>query len=422
MQDFLDSTKELESPQSYFYWAILTTISSVISKKMWVDRGALYKLYPNIYTFLISKQSGLRKGVPVDIAKTIAYEVGRVRVITGQNSIQGVIKELAKVRTVGNGHIIKNAEGFLITGEFASFLLQDGTSSSLTTLTDLYDTQYHEKGFKKTLASQDEIELKGLCLTALFASNEVHFFDAVPRNAIAGGFLARTFCIYEKEENTRNSLTGYRKKVPPKIDFLRIIGHIADIAKMEGQIIVEPEANKAYDEWYYDFMDKNHRRDDETGTSERIGDSIWKAAALIGLANNNQPLITEKNMDEAIYQSMITFSNVKRLLMGGAVDAKNIKSIVMRMTVAMILETEPTFEIDRKRILRKGAGVFGVYDLDECIEHLLQAGMVKREKRGSNEYYKLTQIALRRHLENKNGANGLHNDHLDNERDDPEED
>src|SRR5258705_8032037 len=132
MQDFLDSTDGMESPKSYFYWSMLTTISAVVGRRVWIDRGGVYQLYPNIYTFLISRRSGLRKGIPVNIAKTLAYEVGRVRVIDGQNSIQGVIKELARVRTVGAGHVIRDAEGFLITGEFASFMLQDGTNLSLT--------------------------------------------------------------------------------------------------------------------------------------------------------------------------------------------------------------------------------------------------------------------------------------------------
>ncbi len=405
MQDFLESTKELESPQSYFYWSILTTISSVIGKKLWVDRGGAYKLYPNIYTFLISKKSGLRKGIPINIAKKLAHEIGRVRVIDGQNSIQGVIKELSQVRTVGNGHVIKNAEGFLISGEFASFILQDGVGLSLTTLTDLYDSQYHEQGFKKRLVSQDELELKNPCLTALFASNETHFFDSVPKNAITGGFLARTFCIYEDKRNTINSLTGLRNPIPKKIDYLRIIGHLGEIGRLEGKIIPEQDALECFDDWYYEFCGKDHDGDDQTGTAERLGDNIWKASMLIGLANNNSQIITGKDMEEAIIQSMITFSNLKRLLLGGSGDVKNIQAITMRSVIAAIIETEPTFECERKIILRKGIGVYGVYDVDGVIEHLLQASIIKIEKRANNVYYKLTEMAIKRHMEGRRNGN-----------------
>lgn len=335
MQDFLDSTEGMESPKSYFYWSMLTTISSVVGKRIWIDRGGLYKLYPNIYTFLISKRSGLRKGIPVNVAKTLAQEIGRVRVIDGQNSIQGVIKELARVRTVGTGHVIRDAEGFLITGEFASFMLQDGIGFSLTTLTDLYDAQYHEKGFTKRLASEEEIVLKKPCLTALFASNETHFFDAVPKNAISGGFLARTFCIYEEKRSTFNSLTGKRIPIPKKIDYKMILEHLNILALLEGPMKIDPPALDAYDSWYYDFSGKDHEEEDETGTSERIGDNIWKAACLISLSKSPRMIITVEDITEGISKTLETFNNIKRLLLGGSSDNKDVKSITMRKCIAL---------------------------------------------------------------------------------------
>lgn len=402
MQDYLNSVKELESPTSYFYWSMLAAMSACCGRRIWINRGDAYKLYPNIYVFIISKRSGLRKGKPVSVAKQLAYDVGRVRVIDGQNSIQGVLKELAKVKTVGNGHIVKNAEGFLITGEFASFMIQDGTTMALTTLTDLYDTHAHDQGFIKTLASQDQIILKAPCLTALFASNETHFFDSVPKNAITGGFLARTFCIYEERRNTINSLTV---KVVNKIDYKRIVGHLDEISKLEGEIIPEQKALDSFHTWYCEFHKDDKGIEDETGTADRIGDNIWKAAMLIALSNHHYMEILESDMDDAIIQTMQTFVNVKKLLLGGSTDNKNIKSITMRTVVAHILESDPVFESSRKQLLRKGVGIFGVYDLDECIEHLLQANMIKIDKRGSEVYYQLTEVIIKKHKEIKEKKN-----------------
>jgi len=406
MQEFLSSTIELESPQSYFYWSLLTTISAVVKNKIWIDRGGVYKLYPNIYTFILSKQSGLGKNAPVMVAKKLAHDLGIIRVIDGQNSIQGVIKELGKVVTLKSGHIIKNAEGFLLTGEFASFMIQDGVGFSLTTLTDMYDTHSHEDtGYTKRLASQDEVKLKNLCLTALFASNETHFFETVPKHAISGGFLARTFCVYEEKRNTLNSLTGHQKPNPKPIAYGDILNQLHQLAKLEGVMSIENEALHIYDEWYYDFYARDLEQDDDTGTYARLKDNIWKAATLIGLANNADLLITKEDMEEAVFRCSETFSGLKRLLLGGTKDNKNIKSITMRTVVASMIERPPDYEIGRKVILRKGAGVFGVYDLDETVEHLLQAGMIRTEKRGGEVYYKLSKLMITKHLEiNKNGT------------------
>src|SRR5947207_7937427 len=100
-------------------------------------------------------------------------------------------------------------------------------------------------------------------------------------------------------------------------------------------------------------------------------------------------------MDEAIVRSIETFTNLKRLLLGGSSDSKNLKTITMRTTVACLLDAAPTFEVNRKKILRKGCGMFGVYDLDESIEHLIQAGMIVLQKRGGETFYKLTDIVIK---------------------------
>ena len=395
LQDLLRATKEQECPQSYFYWAALTTLSATVGKRIYLSRGGAYNLYPNIYTFIISKKSGLRKGMSVNLARKLANNVGTIRIIDGQNSIQGVMKALSKLHTTPAKHVVNKAEGFLITGEFASFLLSDGLSFSLTTLTDLYDTQYHDHGFKKRLASQDELELKEPCLTSLFASNETHFFDSIPRNAITGGFLARTFCVYEEKANTINSLMREQKG---KIDYKTITKFLVGLTKLKGEMKIEEKAKVLYEEWYNGF--RNRDSDDDTGTEERIGDSLLKLAMLLSLIDSTDLIITHKQMDEAITKSMECFSNLRRLLVGSG-DAKSIKSTVARTIMALLTSSAPKYETHRRAILIKGIGLFGPYDLNETTEHFLQSKLITIEKRGSEEYYKLTNWAIESFLKLK---------------------
>ena len=399
IKDFLESTSNNESPQSYYYWSALAAISATVGKRVWLNRGGVYNLYPNIYVFLISKKSGLRKGVPVKEAKKLVYDVGSIRIIDGQNSIQGVLKELSLVHTTDKGFIVKEAEGFLITGEFASFMIQDGVGFSLTTLTDLYDTQYHESGFNKRLASQETARLKNPCITGLFASNETHFFDAVPKNAISGGFLARTFCVYEEKRNKANSLTKKQTKI---INYSQIVDSLKDISDLKGEFIMDEEAIKVYDDWYYEFVEREH--DDETGTSERISDNLLKAAMLISLSKSRDLLINETTMREAIDKSMECFSSLRRLLFGGnSSDSKNIKAMTFKISLAMMLAAPPEYETTRRKILLKGAGIFGPYELDEAIEHFVQAGMIVTSKRGGDFYYKLKEWMIQKHFEINGG-------------------
>jgi hypothetical protein len=63
--DWLDTIlaehKEYESPTNFWYWGALTAVSAVMKDSVWIDRGGLFDLYPNIYTIFYA-DSGLKKG------------------------------------------------------------------------------------------------------------------------------------------------------------------------------------------------------------------------------------------------------------------------------------------------------------------------------------------------------------------------
>ena len=388
LPELMQAVSDLESPRSYFYWSALTTVSAVVGKRIFLNRGEAYVLYPNIYTFIISKKSGLRKGIPIRLAKKLTIDTGTVRVIDGQNSIQGVIKNLSHQHTTKANHVINKAEGFLITGEFASFLIGDNTGFSLTTLTDLYDTQYHEEGFKKRLAGQDEIELNGLCLTALFASNETHFFDSIPRNAITGGFLARTFCIYESKKNTINPLMEVQKQT---IDYKGIVQHLKKLSKLKGEMTIERKAKTLFASWYMDFSNKDSN--DDTGTDDRLGDNLLKLAMLLSLAESTDLIISHAHMEEAISKTMECFSSLRHLLFGSG-DTKSVKRITAKVLLTLLIDA-PDHTVKRRDVLVKGIGLFGTYDLDEAVEHFLQARYIIIKKERSEQIYKLNDWVIK---------------------------
>lgn len=393
--DLLDATKDVESPRNYFYWAALTSIASVLGKRVYLDRQKKYKLYPNIYTFLISKKSGLRKSLPVSTVRTLTKLAGNVRIIDGQNSIQGIIKELNNVHTTDAKIVINEAQGLLISGEFANFLIQDRDAKPLTDLTDMYDTHNYEDGFSKRLASQDTITLKGLCLNGLFGSNEVHFRDAVPDNAIRGGFLARCFCVYEEKRQNINSLLGMTEEEDEDSIHLPIgplAAYLKVIAQLGGPMRVDNNARKLYNEWYYDFC--NRDIEDETGTMERLGDTLLKASILIALARSPEMIIKHEDMKEAIEKTTECFLNVRKMILGGRV---NVQADTFRIVMATLLSAEG-YSCSRQKLSMKGWGIYTVYDLDQVLEQFVQSKAIIIDKKNGEPWYTLRDWVIDRHL------------------------
>ena len=122
LDELIVQHSELESPQSFWYWSGLCAISAVVKDQVYLERWA-YKLYPNIYVMLHA-DSGLKKGPPVGLAKTLVKRVNNTRVISGRSSIQGILKELGTAQsTPGSGKVNAKSCGFIVASEFSSSLV-----------------------------------------------------------------------------------------------------------------------------------------------------------------------------------------------------------------------------------------------------------------------------------------------------------
>lgn len=344
MPNWLDilihSTSELESPERFMYWAGLCAISAVMKKSVYINRFS-YKLYPNLYVILVSAKSGLRKGLPVEYAKTLVEKVGNTRVISGRNSVQGVLKTLAQQKTLENGTILHEAQGFLCAPELKSFMI--GDDQALDILTDLHSTHEHEKEWNNTLRNSPIENLKSPCITLLGAANETMFDALINQKDLEGGFIGRTFVVYESNRRVINSLMWEPKNLITK-DILAV--YLKEISQQKGEFLIDEKVRIVYDKWYKKIAQLTG---DRTGTLERIGDQCLRVAMLISLADSPDLVITKENMETAIFRSEEFFAGTKRISMGnGRADtAYGAKLVIKHLLLAK------GNELERSRILSK---------------------------------------------------------------------
>lgn len=383
----MDITDKAESPRIYFYWAGLAALSACISNKLYLDKH-YYKLYPNIYVMLIGK-SGLRKGVPVSLAKTLVEHANSTRVIAGRNSVQAIIQELSRARTFEDRtEPLKDAIGFLVSGEFASFMVQD--PQALTILTDLYDGHYNAE-WKNTLKTSGTETLKNVCLTLLGAANPTHFRDAVPANAVGGGFVARTLLVYATEKNNANSLSRETKKY----DIEQLIKDLHHKARISGEFKWTEPAQDLYDDWYYKFNPDN----DPTGTADRLHDHILKVAMLISLSRSDSLLLEKIDIEEAIDACTLTVSSANKVTHGRGEN----KLAHIAVTIIEECLKRPENTVERKVLLRNHWGSMDAIDLDKTISTLEQGQLIETKWNGGNTTYTLTPRAIEYYESKKQG-------------------
>lgn len=404
LADFVNQHKELESPKSFWYWSGVSAISAVLKDSVWLDRQ-IYNLYPNIYVMLHA-ESGMKKGPPVSAAKQLVRPVNNTRIIGGRSSIQGILKDLGTGYTQPGGKVITKSVAFICSSELSSSIVEDKVATKI--LTDLYDRQYNI-GEWRSLLKMESFELKDPTITMLTATNEAMSEDFFTRSAIQGGYFARTFIIYEKEEQTSNSLVypletkiDYKYLAEYLKELAKLVGPFKSIAQLEktdeyrykkiirGREIWFNEVGIRYDDWYSEFRTNVRQADtkDPTGTLNRFGDSVLKVAMLLSLAHKPVLELTLHAMEEAIHECAKLLGNVRATTLGkhGISNTSLLKSLI----IMELLNREP-HSVSRPILMKK---LWMHYENSEEFDSILQSfdasGMITTSSIGNQIIYSMT--------------------------------
>src|SRR5687767_15130636 len=202
IEEIVDGYADYETPASFIRWSVIAAISAVLKKKVYFPKA--YPVYPNVYVLLIAKPAA-GKGTAIGVAKKLVKFVDNTKVISGRNSIQSIITELANAQSTENNQKIKVDSGcFLISGELATFLIEDPAAHAI--LTDWYNTHEHDDGWENTLKSTGKEKLNDLYVTMLAASNPTLLYESVPPAAFGGGFIGRILIDENNKRRTINSM------------------------------------------------------------------------------------------------------------------------------------------------------------------------------------------------------------------------
>ena len=320
------------------------------------------------------------------VAKNLVSELDSIRVISGCSSIQGLIKELSMQQTFKSGAVENSAQGFMVSDEFESFLTDD--PKALTYLTALHNTHEHEESWKKRLKGSPLEELRSPCLTLLVASNEALFESMVRQKDIEGGFIARTFIVYESQRKRVNPLmysdeqTEKLLKADQEVK-VGLVYRLRQITQLSGQMRLSMDATRLYSHWYDALANKN--QEDRTGTLDRLGDQVLKVAMLISISEEDNLLITENHLQEAIMKAEECLVGTRRISMES--NTSDISPLVKKVLDVFI--DAPKQEVTRQKLMTKTK--IESMLMDRILDTLIQRGAISEPKRNSKReiYYQM---------------------------------
>lgn len=245
IRGFLKYTEHTESPKSYMVWSAISTISSVLERRCYMD-WAGERIYPNQYIILVGNAGLTRKNLPIMLSKVILTEVGcnlTARKITHEKLIQ----DLAAAQTeYMHGTKVVTQNPLTVISPELSVFLRFQESELLATLTDLWESgdnwSYATKG------SGVDIVI-GPCLSILGATAPEWLGKIFPPEAVGGGLTSRCLFVYEKR---KGRIQGDYIPLDPVL-FSALIHDLREIHGMVGDFTFDDETRKAYVDWYVEY-------------------------------------------------------------------------------------------------------------------------------------------------------------------------
>lgn len=402
IEDIVNQHKEFESPLNFWRWAALTAISAVVKDNVWINQKS-FNTFPNIYV-MFHADSGLKKGPPVNMAKKLVNLVGNNRVISGRSSIQGIMKKMSTSKSEPGKEILKTACAFLCFSELSSALVEDAAAMDI--LTDLYDRSYNSDEYE-SLLKQEQFDLKAPIITMLSATNESHSNEFFTQKDIGGGFFARTFVIYEHEENRINSLMGSEII---QIDYVELSKYLVTLSKLHGpfqpfsnseqideyQIPIADPYTKVvsyytpvgaiYEKWYYQFRAETKGIKDPTGTLNRFGTSVLKVSMLLSLGMKPELKIQPEALEQAIELCEKLVGNIRQVTIGRGSKSDTNNGTRKIIFIKELLGRE-VHRITRAQLHKKYWLQGTIAEWDETILSAEASGMITIEKIGDQIVY-----------------------------------
>jgi hypothetical protein len=232
------------------------------------------------------------------------------------------------------------------------------------------------------------------------ASNEALLRSVFDIRANQGGLLGRTFLVVPDEFRKSNSLM----RAVDKTDSLRdVISSLRELTNLTGTFGFSEEAIDEYERWYIPFRDSYKLRKDPGGIGGRIHTSIKKLSIILA-ANDMEPIIRAKHIEQAIVEATNLLPNYNTLIMSSG------KSTIAdaATTVLQDLSRADGCCMPRSKILANHAFDFDSDTLDKITQTFQEAGFIEAQATntgvGSEIWYRLTTKGMNMLRGGANGA------------------
>lgn len=243
LRGFTELLRKTEVPPRFALWCGISTLLAALERRVWINQG-IYSVYPNFY-FVLVAASGQKKSTAINkTANLLRHMQFGPNVISQKitpEALVGALQQKSEITDARSSNPKKTCGGIVIADELATFLdrqsLERGLGPMLTALYDCTPFEY------QTLKRGVE-RIEGGYLSILGGTTIELLKNALPKDAIGGGFTSRTVFIYEDKVPEPVAWIDYDEALVELEGAL--VAYLERLVELKGPVQLTPQARDLY--------------------------------------------------------------------------------------------------------------------------------------------------------------------------------
>lgn len=305
IDEYIVYCKNHESTERIQKWSILSVLAAAMERRLWMDRGH-YKLFGNMYVFIIGKSGLIKKSTSTGIAVNLFRELDGAKMMSERLTAASLIHQLSESgkRLKVDGKIVMQSALFAYASELSIFL-EEVFGNLTPLLTTFYDCVPNDasKPWTHNTVGGGEIKIFGPCLNILGASTKAWLRNCIPRTEMEGGFTSR--CVFVVENTVPEPIAWPSVSLENEVRRAKLVQDLKHIYSLHGQIRCTKPAMSLFAVWYRNHMKfavPNNQDPGMSGYMARKGDLILKLAMIRSVACNDSLQVEVEDIDWGILE------------------------------------------------------------------------------------------------------------------------
>lgn len=339
LKAYCDFTATSEAPLDFHFWTGISTIASVLRRRVWRDED-LFKWTPNFYLIFVGPAGIVTKSTTINIGYKMLEKIPDVMFGPDSMTWHGLAKKFEEsveyaMLNEGTPHEIKILMSPLTcsVSELGTFLKPDD-KAMVSFLTDVWDGK--ERPFGHDTGYSGKIKVENPWLNVISATTPEWLQDNFPPNMLQQGIGSRIIFVYGDKKRHLTAYPSRANKLRPnnyKDTEQKLIEDLEKMSKLIGPFELTDEAYDWGTKWY----DQHNTNRSTTMASSRYSGyfarkqtHMHKVAMVLSVAQRDDLLIQKDDLEMAnkILEST-EGSMVKVFESVGIIDeAKHIAEIV----------------------------------------------------------------------------------------------